>query len=39
MKKLLDLLNEVEEAEKSYLKPVKEEKSPMVDEKIGRAHV
>ena len=34
MKKLLDLLNEVEEAEKSYLKPVKEEKS-----QIGRAHV
>ena len=38
MKKLLDLLNEVEEAEKSYLKPVKEEKSPMVDE-IGKFFV
>jgi hypothetical protein len=38
MKKLLDLLNEIEETEKNYLEPVKEEKSPMVDE-IGKFFV
>jgi chaperonin cofactor prefoldin len=36
--KLLDLLNEIEETEKNYLEPVKEEKSPMVDE-IGKFFV
>ena len=38
MKKLLDLLNEIEEAEKTHLEPVKEEKAPVVDE-IGKFFV
>lgn len=36
--KLLDLLNEIEEAEKTPLEPIKEEKSPKVDE-IGKFFV